>query len=282
MTTRSQSKGRMLPLLRDAGQRRDKYKPFSIGDVQALADKLPSPAEGGGQWIDQLTQGHRLALRDFRALAARSMTRHDLLDVEGRAGTLSRSDEMELTSVVTKLSDAMREMFPAPSAAAVPKFTWDPKLHPREFLDKCKEDWTRRTGCHPGQEGVQREWFRRAVLEGVPETVRTAILNSPDLPGAESHIWDRHVVHHLQRATEEVQKEDSELKQLQAQLLKLQVGEARKKVNDEKKKRARETDGGWSASRRTSISTTQSMGRGPHLPTGWVGPTMGTRAGGLG
>ncbi|KAI4874220.1 hypothetical protein NFI96_032033, partial [Prochilodus magdalenae] len=51
----------------------DRYKPFTIGDVQAIVDKLPLVVEGGSLWLDKLdslTAGHRLALGDFRAVAA--------------------------------------------------------------------------------------------------------------------------------------------------------------------------------------------------------------------
>ncbi|XP_048866366.1 uncharacterized protein LOC125739878 [Brienomyrus brachyistius] len=106
-------------------------------------------------------------------------------------------------------------------------------MHPREYLGKCKEDCTRRTRCHPRQEGVQR-----AVMEGVPEGVQAAILNNPDLLGADSHVWDRHVIHHLQQAKDEAGKEESDIKELQTQLLKLQVGEAKQKANKNKKRGA--------------------------------------------
>ncbi|XP_048861342.1 uncharacterized protein LOC125728388 [Brienomyrus brachyistius] len=201
---------------------------------------MPPPADGGGHWmdkLDQLTQGTKLALGDFRAVAARCLTKHSLQEIEEMAGTLTRSDGVTLTDVVLGLGEAMREMFPAPSGASMPKFSWESKTPPREYLDKCKEDWTRRTGCHPGQAGVQQEWFRRAVLEGVPEQVKVAMLANPDLPGAESPVWDRHVLHHLQRARDEATKEEGGLKDLQTQLLKLQVGEARQKAQAHKKER---------------------------------------------
>nr|XP_023649555.1 uncharacterized protein LOC111834465 [Paramormyrops kingsleyae] len=240
-----------VALKRETSLLEDRVRPLGSddeGDSEgACHDKVSRPPRhqfpllrgAGGQWmdkLDQLTQGTKLALRDFRAVAARCLTKHSLLEVEDRAGTLTHSDDVSLTTIVLHIGNAMREMFPPPTRAVIPKLTWDKTMHPREYLDKCTEEWTRRTGSHPGQQGVQREWFRRAVMEGVPEGVRAAILGNPDLPGADSHVWDRHVIHHLKRAKDESWKEESDLKELQTQLLKLQVGEARQKANENKKR----------------------------------------------
>lgn len=76
--------GNMLPLV-TSNNGQDRYKPFRVGDVQAIIDKMPPISEGGGLWVEQLakiTAGHTLALVDFRAVAARCFTAQDLHEIE--------------------------------------------------------------------------------------------------------------------------------------------------------------------------------------------------------
>ena len=75
----------------------------------------------------------------------------------------------------------------------------------------------------PGKEGSQREWYRQAVQEGVPESVKAVMKSNPDMQGCNSHIWVKHLVHHLTAAEGNTQKEQKELEDLQAQLVKLQL-----------------------------------------------------------
>lgn len=227
-----------LPLIQAGSSNTMQYRPFPIGDVQALVDKLPPVAEGGSLWLsqlDKLTAGQKLALGDFRAVISRCLTGSDVRDLEEDAGTNKDRDDIPFTTVSTKMGQAMRVKYPLPSAAAVPKLKWDTKQSPREYLDHSKDMWIKQTGCHPGKEGVQREWYRAAVLKGVPEEVRKAMENNPDMAGCDSTVWDRHLIHHLLRAQDKVEDESQTVKDLQAQLLKIQLAEARQKANDKKK-----------------------------------------------
>lgn len=191
----------MCPLIQTGN--RDKYRPFGVGDVQALVDKLPPVAERGRLWLsklDGLTAGQKLALGDFRAVVSRCLTTADVRDIENEARTDRLDDDTPFTHVSTDIGRAMRDKYPLPNASTVPKLKWDPKQNPREFLDKSKETWVRQTGCHPGKPGVQREWYRKAVLKGVPDGVRTAMENNPDMAGCESTVWERHVTSLISRS----------------------------------------------------------------------------------
>ena len=210
----------IAPLTTVPGQP-DRYKPFSIGDMQALVDKLLPVVEGGNMWLnklDSLTAGQRLAMGDFRAVGARCMTGSDMRDIETEAKTTTVKDDAPFTRYSTEIGKAMREKFPLPNAAVVPKMRWDPKQNPREYVNASKELWLRNTGCHPGKDGSQREWFRQAMLEGVPENVKAAMISNPDMQGCESHIWEKHLIHHLTTAQDKTQKEQKELEELQVQL----------------------------------------------------------------
>ncbi|XP_039981909.1 uncharacterized protein LOC120789317 [Xiphias gladius] len=217
---------------------RDRYKPFTIGDLQSIVDKLPPVSEGGNMWLsklDSLTAGQTLALGDFRAVAARCMTPGDLRDVEYDAGTSRIPDENPFTTNSTKIGTAMRTKFPLPNAAAMPKMRWDCKQNPREYINEAKELWVKHTGCCPGNQGSQTEWFRQAVLKGVPDTAQQKMRDNPDMLGCESHVWEKHLIHYLTAAQDKNQQDQDELQDLKAQLLKLQLNEARQKVSDKKK-----------------------------------------------
>ncbi|XP_047461249.1 uncharacterized protein LOC125020039 [Mugil cephalus] len=169
-----------IPLLSTAGQP-DKYKPFTLGDIQTIVDKLPPVVEGGNRWLDKLDSliaGQKLALGDFRAVAARCMTGGDLRDIETDANTKGLPDNAPFTRQSTAIGQAMRDKYPLPHAAIIPKLRWNPEQSPREFLTQAKDQWVSNTGCHPGNKSVQREWFRQAVLEGVPESVRNTMKNN--------------------------------------------------------------------------------------------------------
>ena len=186
--------------------------------------------------LDTLTAGHLLAMGDFRAIEGRCMTNSDLREIETDAHTTRVPDHAPFTRYSTDIGEAMRAKFPLPNAAVMPKMRWDPKKNPREYINESKELWTKHTGCHPGKEGSQREWFRQAVLEGVPGSVKTTMTNNPDMQGCDSHVWEKHLIHHLTAAQDKTQQDQKELEDLQAQLLKLQLSEARQKVNDKKQK----------------------------------------------
>lgn len=165
MTTRSQAQTAadaaraksMFPLM-SIGEGNHRYKPFSIGDVQTIVDKLPPVSEGGNLWLsklDSLTAGHKLALGDFRAVAGRCLTGGDMRDVETQARTIIMGDEVPFTCVSTAVGRVMREKYPLPNGAVMPKMKWDPKQNPREYIDYGKDMWLKYTG----KAGSQREWF---------------------------------------------------------------------------------------------------------------------------
>ncbi|XP_013876450.1 uncharacterized protein LOC106526399 isoform X2 [Austrofundulus limnaeus] len=215
----------------------DRYKPFRLGDVQAIIDKMPPVAEGGGLWLEQMgkvTAGHTLALGDFRAVAARCFTVQDLHDIEEAAGLMTEQDDQPLADFIFNISTVLRERYPVSVAAAIPKFVWKPDQHPRAYLEQCKEEWVRKTGQHPGRD-ESKEWFRTAVLEGVPVSVKQRMCDNPDLPGSDSPVWEKHLVHHLQVVKNKTDKEMQEVQDLQTQLLRLKLGKAREQASEKKK-----------------------------------------------
>ena len=226
----------MYPLIESSGRQR--YRPFGIGDVQAIVDKLPPVAEGGNLWLsklESLTAGQLLALGDFRAVISRCLTDSDVRDIQISAGILGRVDEESFLRHQEQIGKVMRQKYPLPNASVMPKMKWDPKQNPRTYIEQCKETWLRHTGYHPGNEGSQREWFRQAILDGVPGEVSNNMKNNPDMLGSDSSVWEKHLIHHLTRAQDTCEKEQDNLKALQTQLLKLQLTEARQKTHKKEK-----------------------------------------------
>ena len=42
------------PLIQIGAGKGERYKQLTLGDVQALVDQMPPPAEGGGMWLAKL------------------------------------------------------------------------------------------------------------------------------------------------------------------------------------------------------------------------------------
>lgn len=89
-------------------------------------------------------------------------------------------------------------------------------------------------------------------MSGVPESVQQLMKNNPDMLGCESHVWEKHLVHHLTAAQDQTQQDQKELQDLQTQLLKLQLAKAKQDVNDKKKTKSEQAkvmvqtaQGGW-------------------------------------
>ncbi|CAI5677951.1 unnamed protein product, partial [Oreochromis niloticus] len=205
-----------------------KYKPYGVGDVNALIELLPPIIDGGAGWLrefDRATTGVQLALGDFRAVVARCVKGTALDDIEKIAGTALMVDSTPFFRVVNVISGALREKYPTPNASRILKLLWKADQAPREYIEQAKASWALRTGQHPGKEGMQQLWFREAVLKGVPEQVRAAMLDNPDMEGAESHVWEKHLVHRLQKAYDEAMTKDEDTDKMKEQLLKLQLGE---------------------------------------------------------
>lgn len=207
-----------------------KYKPYGVGDVNALTDLLPPITDGGAGCLkefDRATTRVQLALGDFRAVVARCVKGTALDDTEKLAGTAMVVDSIPFCRVVNAISGALLERYPTPNASKILKLVRKPDQSPRDFIEQAKAMWALRTGHHPGKEGMQQLWFREAVLKGVLEQVRAAMVDNPDMEGAESHVWEKHLVHRLQKAYSEAISKHEDTDKMKEQLLRFQLGEAR-------------------------------------------------------
>ncbi|MEQ2289280.1 hypothetical protein AMECASPLE_031340 [Ameca splendens] len=100
MTTRSQSGPSTFqcPLL-TSSVGMTKYVPFSLGEVQALVDKLPPIVGCGRVWLqelDTLTKGMTLALGDFRDILGRSVCPSVAREIEQNADCNKDPDDPPL------------------------------------------------------------------------------------------------------------------------------------------------------------------------------------------
>lgn len=116
------------------------------------------------------------------------MSGTNVREIETEAGTLRLRDHLPFRTMHRQLGEEMRKKYPLPRVGTMPKVKWDGEVAPREFIENAKERWMALTGCHPGKFGPQGIWFRQAVLEGVPESVKKAMVSNPDMQVAESHV----------------------------------------------------------------------------------------------
>ncbi|XP_019202026.1 uncharacterized protein LOC109195047 [Oreochromis niloticus] len=208
------------------------------GEAERLVEMLPPIIDGGAGWLrqlDKVTSGTQLALGDFRAIAGRCMTVTALEEIQVLAAVITRPDSTPFFRVQEQIGNAVRQQYPTPNAAAITKLEWKPDQNPRDYVEQVKEKWIQNTGYNPSARGLHQVWFRKAVLEGIPEKVREKILDVPDLEGADTHRWERHLVHYLDKYKQGEDKKKGELEEIQEQLLKLNLGEAKQKVSEKKK-----------------------------------------------
>ncbi len=64
-------------------------------------------------------------------------------------------------------------------------------------------------------------------MSGAPNGVKQAMEGNPDIPVATNEVWERHLVFHIDRTVDKLQKEEEELEKTKNQLLKLQLDLAR-------------------------------------------------------
>lgn len=133
------------------------------------------------------------------------------------------------------LSDTVCNKYPTPNSGTIPKIVSKLEYTPREFLERAKEQWIAQTSTYPGQAGEDSACFRKAVMAGLPEQVRTKLQRNPDFAVANSTKWERHIIRRLQLELDVANQKRRELEKAQAQLLKLQLSEARQKVGKKKK-----------------------------------------------
>ncbi|MEQ2163835.1 hypothetical protein GOODEAATRI_034629 [Goodea atripinnis] len=99
------------------------------------------------------------------------MKPHSCREVEANAHSLLFPDTDHFSLHAQDIGDALRELYPVTRGRTIPKFEWNPNTNPREYLDQCKSMWQTQTGTNPANEGSQRDWFRDAVLRGLPTHV---------------------------------------------------------------------------------------------------------------
>ncbi|KAL6473735.1 hypothetical protein MHYP_G00172960 [Metynnis hypsauchen] len=229
----------MAPLLANS-QGDMKYVPFNLSDAAGLAEQLPPLTAGGGPWLKQLaklTGGVCLAIGDFRNLLNRATTALDAADVERQADIEHLHNSEPFTPHSAAISAVMRKKWPVQASSTVPSYPWDGKTNPAEYMGLAAEDWINRTSTHPGHEGVQQMWFRTAVLKGIPEYVRSKMEEDPNMgPDATHDAWLKTILFHMNKHKEKVDARTGEVDKLQFELVKAQLAEARKTLNEDKKK----------------------------------------------
>lgn len=228
-----------MPLVSKGQNMHPTYVPFAMTDINCLVERMPPPSEGGNKWMTSfcsLTTGMQLALGDWRSLICRQLAQWDVDQIEVAAATKDLPNRIALGPYATALGRAMRDKFPVPLGAVHSltfKLTDSENIH--GYLTRRKEEWLGAVGCHPGTDRLQTTLFRQSVMAGLPQGVRGAMENNPDLPGSTTDVWERHLSHHIKIYREKEASKKDGVVSAQEQLLKLQLDEARRKVNDKMK-----------------------------------------------
>nr|XP_054593467.1 uncharacterized protein LOC129160604 [Nothobranchius furzeri] len=191
-----------LPMVQNKPNAQKVYQPYSLGDIQALIDKLPDIQEGGNNWLsdfDTLTARQDLALGDFRAVITRCTSRSQAEALEKDAGTTHDSNSVPLGRVIARLGPAVRKMFPLKDSSTMSKIKWDTKQNPPIYLNQAIDNWVAQTGQHPSKRGTNSMWFKKAVLKGVPDSVTQKMEDKPDLQDCDFSMWKKHLIFNLNK-----------------------------------------------------------------------------------
>nr|XP_021327275.1 uncharacterized protein LOC103908724 [Danio rerio] len=191
----------VMPLIRAATGRKE-YKPWGHTDMNAVLSKLPEITKGGQRWFTKLltlTHGTDLALGDVRALWGSILTRTQVELIEREANTTTEENEEPLNRFSTEVGSAMRRIYPTPKLTYQSiKFKIMTGESASAYLHRCEAEWEDRTGENPDSSDICKEFFRQAVIKGVPASAVAAIENSPDMQGGEGEVWTRHFIHHVE------------------------------------------------------------------------------------
>ncbi|XP_028821114.1 uncharacterized protein LOC114772265 [Denticeps clupeoides] len=228
------------PLIQRKPGERPVYQPYTLGDITGLVHKLPNIHDGAHPWLVALekhTAGVDLALGDIRAILTMCSSKSQLLAVERDAGTLQTPNEVPIYNVLNNLNRALRQSFPLKDAAGgMTRIKWDRKQNPPAYLDQAIDDWTGRTGQHPGTPGPMSILFRKAVLKGVPEATSDKMEDNPDLQDCDFPTWKKHLLFNLNKCQDKDSNKDETVEDLQQQLLRMQIQQAKKELGGKPEK----------------------------------------------
>lgn len=226
-----------MPLLTVGTQQQ--YKPWGHSDMNAVLSKLPDISRGGQRWLTKLTlltHGTDLAVGDLRALLGAIMSKTKMAQIEEEAYITDSDNEESLLKHITSLSRALTKLYPTPKVTYQSiRFKIKPGESASAYLHRYETEWEDQTGENPDASSLCQEFYRQAVIKGVPGSAAIAIENSPDMSGGEGELWVRHFIHHVDKTMERQGKEESEVEKLKTQLLKMQI-EAEKDKNKKKGK----------------------------------------------
>lgn len=218
------------PLLHKPGGN-PQYQPWSHSDMTAIASKLPPITSGGSRWLSKLTalcHGTDLALGDLRCLWGQILTASQMRNLELDAKTEIYANETPFTRVSTDIGKALRRLYPVPPTVYQNiKFRIKPGETGAAYYFRCAAEWEQMVEENSLNNPITRDIFRTAVMTGAPNGVKQVMENNPDIPVASNEVWERHLVHHIDRAVDKVTKEEEELEKVKTQLLKLQLEKAK-------------------------------------------------------
>ncbi len=223
------SEAYVMPLV--AGTQGPKYQPWSHSNMTAVLAKLPPITSGGGRWLNKLMalcHGTTLAVGDLRCLLGQIFTVSQMRAFEEDAGMSNTQNNLPYTAVCTSVGSTLRKQFPTPPTTYQNiKFRIKPGEAGAGYYFRCAAEWEQMVEENSLNNPVTRDIFRSAVMSGAPNGVKQAMEGNPDIPGATNEVWERHLVFHIDRTVDKLNKEEEDVEKLKNQLLKLQLDQAR-------------------------------------------------------
>lgn len=209
------------------------YVPWANQDLESLISRLPDIHEGAGKWIrhfEDETTGKLLAIGDIKALLAKILggsRLNELLELSGLESAKDNlGDAASFDNHRRVIWETLRKEYPT---------QMDPRLlrgdqmddteNPTSYIQRQLKRWRDDLEKNPEADTVLSTLFRTAILEAMPQPVKTKL---EDVVGLHSKPF-KEFCDYVSHAVEHYRKQELRLKQqereLQRRLTQLQLDE---------------------------------------------------------
>lgn len=163
------------------------YVPWQTQDLEGLVKSLPNLHQtGASRWISEFedaTTGKKLAIGDVKAILARIIGHEETMRLLQRAGkgALNRvgstdQDGTEMDRYQNAIWTQLRANYPArPDLSNLQGENLEENEHPTVYYQKIKKKWKLETDQTPDGNNLHTTMFRKLVLDGLPESVKSKL-----------------------------------------------------------------------------------------------------------
>ncbi|KAI2661171.1 Gag polyprotein [Labeo rohita] len=223
---------KQLPILIKGAQ--GQYIPWASQDLEGLVTRLPDMHEGAGKWIrvfEEETMGKLLAVGDIKALLAKIIggaKMEEILQASGleRAVNSHYIDGTVYDVFRPAVWQALRAEYPT---RVDPKALKGEQLgeteNPVTYVQRQLKRWKQETEGNPEGDPLMATLFRNAIIEAMPQTVKSKLEDVVGLNSKTHKEFCDHVSHAVELYRKNEQKLLNQEKELQRKLTQLQLEE---------------------------------------------------------